>query len=200
TAFTMIGTGNDPRTTLMGFAMVLMSLLALPVLMKFFTWTTGSIEASAGGGGFLGTLMSGAVAIGAVRASAGGIGGSSAADQARMMSAQLGPQGGRTPQGAGPGGTWPAAAPATASPGTGTGPSAAASAAGSGPGPAAAGSAPAGAAGGRTATAGAGPGGAAGSGSTAGEAAGSAATGAGPGAAAGGAGAAAGTVAGPAGP
>ena len=41
TAFTMIGTGNDPRTTLMGFAMVLMSLLALPVLMKFFTWTTG---------------------------------------------------------------------------------------------------------------------------------------------------------------
>jgi hypothetical protein len=195
TAFTMIGTGNDPRTTLMGFAMVLMSLLALPVLMKFFTWTTGSIEASAGGGGFLSTLMSGAVAIGAVRASAGGIGGSSAADQARMMSAQLGPQGGRTPQGAGPGGASPAAAPATASPGTGAGPSAT----GSGPGPTAARSAPAGAAGGRAATAGAGPGGAAGSGSTAGEAAGSAAAGAGPGAAAGGAGAAAGTVAGPAG-
>jgi hypothetical protein len=121
TAFTMIGNGNDPRTTLMGFAMVLMSLLALPVLMKFFTWTTGSIEASAGGGGFLGTLMSGAVAIGAVRASAGGIGGSSAAGQARMMSAQLGPQGGRTPQGAGPGGAAPPAAPPTAPPGTETG-------------------------------------------------------------------------------
>ena len=41
TAFTMIGKGKDPRTILMGFATVLLSLLALPVLMKFFTWTTG---------------------------------------------------------------------------------------------------------------------------------------------------------------
>ena len=38
-AFTMIGTGKDVRTILAGFAMVLMSLLALPVLMRFFTWT-----------------------------------------------------------------------------------------------------------------------------------------------------------------
>src|SRR5216684_9112299 len=83
TAFTMIGSGNDPRTTLMGFAMVLISLLALPALLKFFTWTTGAVEASAGGGGFLGTLMSGAVAIGALRVSTGGVGGASAADQAR---------------------------------------------------------------------------------------------------------------------
>ena len=47
TAFTMIGKGKDPRTILMGFAMVLLSLLALPALMKFFTWTTGC----RGGGG-----------------------------------------------------------------------------------------------------------------------------------------------------
>src|SRR6266487_3529601 len=49
TAFTMIGTGKDPRTVLMGFTMVFLSLLALPVLMRFFTWTTGHVE-SAGGG------------------------------------------------------------------------------------------------------------------------------------------------------
>src|SRR5260370_28670866 len=72
TAFTMIGRGKDPRTILMGFAMVLLSLLALPVLMKFFTWTTGAVEAAAGGGGVLGPLMGGAIAIGAPRRSAGG--------------------------------------------------------------------------------------------------------------------------------
>jgi hypothetical protein len=34
-AFALLGRGKDPRTVLMGFAMVLLSLLALPVLMKF---------------------------------------------------------------------------------------------------------------------------------------------------------------------
>ncbi len=91
TCFALLGSGNDPRTTLMGFAMLLLSLLALPVLMKFFTWTTGSVEASVGGG-FLSTVVSGAIAVGAVRASAGGAGGATAADQARLVSAQLGSQ------------------------------------------------------------------------------------------------------------
>ena len=43
TAFTLIGTGKGVRTILMGFAMVALSLLALPVLMRFFTWTTGQV-------------------------------------------------------------------------------------------------------------------------------------------------------------
>jgi hypothetical protein len=117
TCFALLGTGNDPRTTLMGFAMLLLSLIALPALLKFFTWTTGTVEASVGGG-FLSTVVSGAIAVGAVRASAGGIGGASAVDQARLMSAQLGspgpgtspPQGGRadtTPPGPGPAGPGP---------------------------------------------------------------------------------------------
>ena len=89
-AFTMIGTGKDVRTILMGFAMVFMSLLALPVLMRFFTWTTGQVADSAGGGGFMQTALSGAVAIGALR---GGSGLSGAAEQARLVSAQLGPAG-----------------------------------------------------------------------------------------------------------
>ena len=92
TCFALLGSGNDPRTTLMGFAMLLLSLLALPALMKFFTWTTGTVEASVGGG-FLSTVVSGAIAVGAVRASAGGAGGASAVDQARMVSAQLGSPG-----------------------------------------------------------------------------------------------------------
>jgi len=137
TAFTMIGQGEDPRTILMGFAMVLLSLLALPVLMKFFTWTTGAVEMAAGGGGFLGTLVSGAIAIGALRASSGGPGGLSAADQARLVSAQLGPPGGAGPPGGGgpagsgspqgpaaPGGGPPGggpAAPAGAGSGSGSG-------------------------------------------------------------------------------
>jgi hypothetical protein len=97
TAFTLIGDGKDVRTILMGFAMVLMSLLALPVLMRLFTWTTGQLADSAGGGGFMQTALSGAVAIGALRGSGGGSGGSGAADQARLVSAQLGPADGGPP-------------------------------------------------------------------------------------------------------
>jgi hypothetical protein len=67
TTFAMIGEGKDPRTVLMGFAMVIMSLIALPVLMKFFTWTTGSLAAAGSGGGILGASIAGAVAVGAFR-------------------------------------------------------------------------------------------------------------------------------------
>jgi hypothetical protein len=94
TAFILIGSGKGLRTVLMGFAMVLMSLLALPILMRFFTWTTGQVTDSAAGGGFLQTALSGAVAVGALRGSSGGSGGSGAAEQARLVSAQLGPSGG----------------------------------------------------------------------------------------------------------
>ena len=87
TAFTLIGTGRNLQTVLTGFAMVVMSLLALPVLMRFFTWTTGAIADSASGGGFLQTALSGAAAVGSIRGP-----GSGAAGQARMMAGRLGPQ------------------------------------------------------------------------------------------------------------
>jgi len=89
TAFTMIGAGRDTRTVLVGFAMVFLSLLALPALMRLFSWTTGHVADSAGGGGFLQTALGGAVAIRALRGSAGGSG---AVEQARLVSARLGPQ------------------------------------------------------------------------------------------------------------
>ena len=175
TAFTLTGTGKDVRTTLAGFAMVFLSLLALPVLMRFFTWTTGAVAESAGGGGVLQTALGGAIAIGALRGSSGGSGGTSPSEQARQTSAQLGlpgsgPSGAQAP-GAGarhagapasgptaPPGTSPApagAAAATAGARAGASPGATAGSAAAG-GSAGAGPAAAGAAGGPAGTAAAG--------------------------------------------
>ena len=67
TAFTMIGSGGSPQTVLMGFVMLLLSVLTLPALMRFFTWTTGTIASSGGGGQLLGAATVGAIAIGAMR-------------------------------------------------------------------------------------------------------------------------------------
>jgi hypothetical protein len=89
-AFTMIGSGGSPRTALMGFAMLALSVVMLPALMKFFTWTTGSIAGGGGGGQFLGTAAMGAVAVGAMRSSPGGAA-SAAQDQASYLSSRLGP-------------------------------------------------------------------------------------------------------------
>src|SRR6266571_329526 len=90
-AFMMIGAGKNLTTILTGFAMVAMSLLALPVLMRFFTWTTGQVTDASGAGGFMQAALSGAVAVGALRGSSGGLGGLGAADQARQQSQRLGP-------------------------------------------------------------------------------------------------------------
>ena len=120
-AFTLVGTGTGVRAILMGFAMVALSLLALPVLMRLFTWTTGTISESAAGGGFLQTVLSGTVALGALRGSFGGSGGTGAAEQARLISDRLGPAG------SGPGGAQ--------APGTGVRQAAAAPAPGASPPP-----------------------------------------------------------------
>ncbi|GAA0965386.1 hypothetical protein [Actinocorallia libanotica] len=65
-AFTLIGTGKGLRTTLMGLSMLVLALVAFPVLLKFFTWTTGA-DSSGGGGGLLSAIIGGATAIGASR-------------------------------------------------------------------------------------------------------------------------------------
>ncbi len=140
TAFTLIGAGKDTRTVLAGFAMVFLSLLALPVLMRLFSWTTGHVADSAGGGGFLQTALSGAVAIGALRGSVGGSGGTGAAEQARFISARLGPSDGG-PAGATASGTGirnvaaPAGTSASAAPAAGTASTGAAASAGAAAGP-----------------------------------------------------------------
>ena len=108
TAFTMIGSGGSPETALMGFVMLLLSVLTLPALMRFFTWTTGTIASSGGGGQLLGAATVGAIAIGAMRSSGGG----SAQDQAAYLDSRLGPQppGG---SGGGPAGGPPPGGPPT---------------------------------------------------------------------------------------
>jgi hypothetical protein len=132
TAFTMAGSGGV-RNLLTGFAMLAMSVVALPVLMKFFTWTTGSVGSSGGGGQLLSSAAVGAVAVGAMRSSQGGSG-SAAQDQAAYLSSRLGPP----PSGGGDAGA-PGGAPPAGSPPAGPAGSAAA---GGSPGPGAAAGAP----------------------------------------------------------
>ena len=140
TGFLLIGQGTLPQDALMGFAVLLLSLVALPALMRFFTWTTGQVEANSSGG-VLSAVIGGAAAVGALR----GYGGMSAGDQARAMTGALGagPSGGGEP-GAAPGpGSSPPAGNGGGSPGTGRNPPAGGASSASSP---AAGSAAAGAA------------------------------------------------------
>jgi hypothetical protein len=85
-AFTMIGSGSSPKVVLMGFVMLVLSVIALPVLMKFFTWTTGAVAGSGGGGQLLGAAAMGAIAVGTMRSSPSG----SAQDHAAYLSTRLG--------------------------------------------------------------------------------------------------------------
>jgi hypothetical protein len=95
-AFTMIGSGKNPRTVLMGFVMLVLSVLTLPALMKFFTWTTGAVAGSGGGSQLLGAAAVGAIAVGTMRSPGAAAG--PAQDQAAYLSTRLGPPpGGSTP-------------------------------------------------------------------------------------------------------
>ena len=93
TAFTMIGKGTNLQTIVMGFAMLALSLLAMPVLMRFFTWTTGAIASGGGAGQFLGMAAAGAFAAGAMRSPAAGSGASASEHASYLTSAQSSPAG-----------------------------------------------------------------------------------------------------------
>ena len=134
-AFTLTGTSRSPSMIIAGFAMMLLSLVALPALMRFFTWTTGEVT-GVSGGGFL-QAASGAVAAGSTMRAFSGMGGAMGAAPAAESS---GP-GPASPGAAGAkdaGGTSPAGAPG-GGPGSPPGPG------GSGPGGSAGGSAAGGA-------------------------------------------------------
>jgi hypothetical protein len=136
-AFTLIGSGGSLQSVLMGFVMLVLSVLALPALMKFFTWTTGAVASSGGGGQLLNAATLGAVALGSLSSRGGG--GSGAQDQAAYMSSRLGSQPGASPSGSAPAGGspnpggWPAGpAGSGASPASGASPSTATGSAASG--------------------------------------------------------------------
>ncbi|MBG6140504.1 hypothetical protein [Longispora fulva] len=99
--FVMIGSGKDTRVQFMGLAVLLLAIIAMPALMKFFTWAPGAIESSGGG------LATGLAAAGGAMhaaswlgggggAGGGGGGGSSPVDHARWMQRSM-------PSGAKPG-------------------------------------------------------------------------------------------------
>jgi len=50
TALALVGESDDPRTVLVGLAMMVLAVFALPALMKFFTWATGTAGNGGGGG------------------------------------------------------------------------------------------------------------------------------------------------------
>ncbi len=148
--FVLIGQGTSAQDVLGGVAVLVLSLIALPVLLRFFNWAPGQLEGG-GGAGVLGSVIGGAAAVGSLRSYGGG---GSAADQARAMSMTGGTPGGSSGAGRGPAGGAPGGPPSPAaggSPGGGAPGGAGAAAAAAGPaaaGPAAPpGAAPGGAAG-----------------------------------------------------
>ncbi|WP_328384347.1 hypothetical protein OHQ88_34365 (plasmid) [Micromonospora zamorensis] len=140
-------TGGNGRNFLMGLAVLVLSVVALPAMMKFFTWTTGAVASS---GGSAGMAAAGAAAGLHAASSLRGVGGSSANEHARYLETSLGSGSGNSggPTGAAP--VAPMAMP-TSSGATGAA-TGAAPAAGAGAGGAAAGGATAAAGAGAAAT------------------------------------------------
>jgi hypothetical protein len=88
-ALALVGEGQDPRTVVVGLAMMVLAIVALPALMRFFTWTAGSVE----GGGVGGVAAMAGASAAAIHASAalGGSSGRSASTQADHIRQDLGP-------------------------------------------------------------------------------------------------------------
>ncbi len=100
-AFVLIGDqDDDPRTVFAGLTMLLLSIVALPAMMKFFSWAAPAAINSGGGGAGMAVAAGTGVAIAALR---GGGGGHNAATQSAAIERDLGPAGGgRRPVGSGP--------------------------------------------------------------------------------------------------
>jgi hypothetical protein len=132
-AVQVMGDGTDTRTIFIGLAMVIMSLIALPTMMKLFSFAVPAATA-AGAGGM--AMMGGAATAGIYAAGMRGIPQGGSVEQASALTNDLGPGGGAGPTGpitisggpggagggaggaaaalAGPSGAAPAAAPAAA--------------------------------------------------------------------------------------
>ncbi len=113
---------RDPRVYLMGVAMLLVALVALPVLLRFFNWTIGSLQSGGGGLGMLATAgAAGMHAASSLRGAGGGFG---VNEHARYLSEMF-------DRGSSPGGGTPGPSPAglpggpgpNPAPGPGTAPS-----------------------------------------------------------------------------
>jgi hypothetical protein len=110
-ALALVGQGQDPRTVFVGLTMMILAIVALPVLMKFFTWTTGAATSGEGGGiaALAGASAAGIHAVAALRTGSD----ASPAQQAAALRADLGPT---TPPPSGGGSFASRPAPTTAAP------------------------------------------------------------------------------------
>jgi len=90
-ALALVGEGDDPRTVLVGLTMLVLAIVALPALMKFFTWTTGAVSTS---GGTAVAALAGASAAAIHAGTALGSSGRSASGQADHIRQDLGPAAG----------------------------------------------------------------------------------------------------------
>lgn len=96
-AFHFIGSDDgDPRTVFVGITMIVLSIVALPVMVKFFSWAAPAAVNGSGAGGALAGLAGAGAAVVAMR----GMGGGSASDQASRIRNDLGPAVGPSPGGA----------------------------------------------------------------------------------------------------
>ncbi|MGH8420752.1 MAG: hypothetical protein ACRER3_00160 [Pseudomonas fluorescens] len=96
---------DDPRTAFVGFGMLLLSLVALPAMVKLFNWGVGGLESRGAG---LGTgVAAGAAVVHASTSVAGAASG--AVDHARFMTQTLGPSAATSGQGYGSSGGPPPA-------------------------------------------------------------------------------------------
>lgn len=104
---------TDPRVLLLGVAMMIVALVALPVLLRFFNWTVGSLQSGGGGLGMFAT----AGAAGVHAAASLRIGGVN--EHARYISDTFGgtPGGGASGGGSSPPGGSPPPAPSGGAPG-----------------------------------------------------------------------------------
>ena len=94
--FTLIGDGDSLHEVMTGFVVLVLSVIALPALLKFLSW---GVDAGAGrlGGSGGGGLLGGTLAVagaGAAVAGAASLRGGDAGQQAAQVSRDMGPSGG----------------------------------------------------------------------------------------------------------
>lgn len=107
-ALNQIGASDDPRNFLVGLAMLVLAIAALPAMMKLFSWAAPGAISSVSGMGGAAAAAGGAAAMGAMARRGGGGGGGGGGDdsgspqgQAARVTKGLGDPGG----GGGGGGT-----------------------------------------------------------------------------------------------
>ena len=102
--FTLVGDGEELREVMTGFVVLVLSVVALPALLKFFSW---GVDAGAGRlGGSGGGLLGGTLAVagaGAAVAGAASLRGGGARQQADQVSRDMGGDGGPGPSTPSPG-------------------------------------------------------------------------------------------------